>query len=116
MRLVPHPCYRSGVDQRGGADHPATRPIKARRGKGINDDREANRADARGSAEKEPGNYFWGGRSAHASVACWVCSVLWSRTSFYDSDHIAADFQGPESTPYSPECVEHEFCALCESV
>src|SRR3712207_8415783 len=81
----------------------STRPIKDRRGKGINDDRETNRADARGSAEKEPGNHFWGGRSAHASVGFWVCSVLWSRTSFYDSDHIAANFQGPESTPRSEE-------------
>src|SRR5918994_7995692 len=74
---------------------PISASSKARRGKEINDDREANRAHARGSAEKEPENYFWGGPSAHASVGCWVCSVLWSRTSSYDSDHIAADFQGP---------------------
>jgi hypothetical protein len=66
--------------------------------KEINYDREANRAHARGSAEKEPGNYFWGGPSAHANVACWVCSVRWSHTSSYDSDHIAADYKGPEST------------------
>src|SRR3712207_5364329 len=67
--------------------------------KEINHDREANRAHARGSAEKEPGNYFWGGPSAHANVACWVCSVRWGRTSSYDSDHIAADYKGPKSTP-----------------
>jgi hypothetical protein len=93
-----------------GLTTPATQPIKARRGKGINDDRQANRADARGSAEKEPGNYYWGGPRAHASVTCCVCSVLWSPNSFYDSDHIAADFQGPgwssslgpSLCPYSP--------------
>src|SRR5215213_2812191 len=73
--------------------------LSKQEGKEINGDREANRADARGSAEKEPKNYFWSGPSAHASVKCWVCSVLWSRTSSYDSDHIAADFQVPESTP-----------------
>ena len=42
------------------------------------------------SAEKEPGNYFWGGRSAHASVDCWVlqrfCVAL---ASSCDSDHLA---------------------------
>src|SRR4051812_16925428 len=68
---------------------PISASSKARRGKEINDDREANRADARGSAEKEPGNYFWGGPSAHASANCWVCSVLWSHNSSYDSAHIA---------------------------
>ena len=69
--------------------------------KEINYDREANRADARRSTVKEPGNYLWGGKSAHASVDWWVCSVLWSRNSSYDSDHIAADFQGSESTPWA---------------
>ena len=58
----------------------------------TNDYREGNRADASGTAEKDPGNYFWGGPSVHANVGCWVWSVTWSRTSSYDSDHIAADF------------------------
>ena len=70
-------------------------PPRLVEGKEINDDREANRADARGSAEKEPGNYFWGGPRNHASVDGWACSDRWRLTSSYDSDHIAADFQGP---------------------
>jgi hypothetical protein len=63
------------------------------------DDREANRADASEPTSKEPENYFWVARSAHASVNCWVCSVLWSHNSSFANDHVAADFQGPESTP-----------------
>ena len=63
------------------------------------DDREANRADTSEPTSKEPENYFWVGRSAHGSVNCWVCSVLWSHNSSFDNDHVAADFQGPESTP-----------------
>ena len=63
------------------------------------DDREANRADASEPTSKEPENYFWGGPSAHASVNCWLCSVLWSHNSSFANDHVAADFQGPESTP-----------------
>src|SRR3712207_1770241 len=78
---------------------PISASSKAHRGKEINDDREANRADASEPTSKEPENYLWGARSAHASVNWWVCSVLWSHNSFYDNDHIAADFQGPESTP-----------------
>src|SRR5215213_5604900 len=63
------------------------------------DDREANRADASEPTSKEPENYFWVARSAHASVNCWVFSVLWSHNSSSDNDHVAADFQGPKSTP-----------------
>ena len=74
-------------------------PLRLVEGKEINGYREDNRTDARGTAEKGPGNYFWGGPSVHANFAWWVCSVKCSRTSSYDSDHIAADFQGPESTP-----------------
>ena len=67
------------------------KPLRLVEDKEINDDRQDNRADARGTAEKEPGNHFWGGPSVHASVDSWVCSVMWSLTSSYDSDHIAAD-------------------------
>ena len=71
------------------------KPLRLVEEKEINDDRQDNRADARGTAEEDPGNYLWGGPSVHANVDCWVCSVKWELTSSYDSDHIAADFQGP---------------------
>src|SRR5687768_1433729 len=69
----------------------------------VSSHREANRADARTSAEKEPGNHSWDGRSARASVDCWACRALYSLGSLYDSDHLADLIRACE-TPAARSC------------